>query len=658
MSCNTAYSYSPPLILDENEVLHHFDSLLSTVIAHSRDHYWTQSGGVPDATATGTALCLYYAAMESDSGYPSVLITHPHGGIARRLQYNTCPLNFRVLFQRWADAVSRIHELSEYQRAELENVVHNGVPLPFPPAVRSSFYPPSGYDLPHSPVHGIAETLHVLARDISSCRQSRMQQHRVHSMPFIDTSSPWATPVTASPVNEVFYPQAQPGNSNFGYLRTDSPPHSYTLPASYSPAPSTASTPLYSPVWSPGSTNDQGVPVGGFLATPERGITLPTPGSATFRMPSPQPFNSRGSSPIENQQKRFTIANPDDTLVRSHDFTSSTNSTVTMISSNTSKLEIMNQLYCRGCKDLSGRLDYSSFSPRAISRGGFGEVYFGALRDGMRVAVKIMYAHETYEESKHLKYTAREVHTWSKCNHPNVARLMGTAEFHGQLAMVSQWMENGNLRNYISKNPSANRLKLCAQIADGLQYLHSIQIVHGDLKGANVLISHDGDPILIDFGNATQSCASLQFTKNGTNLGMTMRWAVRLVLFSFSPDHNELAQAPEIFENGDVSNEADVYALGMTILETFTGKHPYDTIKNDPSIVKTVVADKKIPDRPPEIPEDNMSGNMLWELLVNCWSHKPSERPTALSVHQSLKKILEGSQLDPSLSRSNTNFET
>ncbi|KAG8794232.1 hypothetical protein FRC12_000084 [Ceratobasidium sp. 428] len=628
MSYGPAYPLSPPPFLSEDEVFQNFELLLDRAIANASNKGWLQSSGEPHVTVTGSALCLYYAAIASDTGRPSVLIVQVYGGIPKRLQYNTCPPSFGSLFHNWAELVPNVQALSEYQKAELEHIICSGTPAPLPPAIYSPNYPSSGYLTP-SPVHMIAAALYALAQQITTCRAYRTQHRRARSVPNINTNSPWVAAMTLSPVEGISpliqhpSPQSELGGSVFGYPQSASPPESHSPPASYSPAPSTESTAVYSPVLSPGSTNDRGIFVGGFLAPLERGVTLPAQGSTTLPMPSLQHFDSRDPSPMNDQRKRYTSAGPDYTTTRSYDPTSSTHSTATVISSRTPKSEVIGELQAHGCKDLTRSLNHSSFIP--ISRGGYGEVYSGTLWDGTPVAVKIMFSHDQYEESKHLKHTAREVHTWSKCDHPNVARLMGLADFRGQLAMVSRWMANGNLRNYVNKYPHVNRLELCTQVAGGLEYLHQIKIVHGDLKGANILMDSEWIPVLIDFGNAVQSNSTLQFTRNGTNQGMTMRWT-----------------APELFDDSEVSYEADVYALGMTILEVFTGKEPYHSVKRDSAIVKAVSTDKKIPDRPPEIPEGTLWGDILWEILVNCWAHTPSERPTAASIHRSLKKISEG----------------
>ncbi|KAG9075207.1 hypothetical protein FRC06_010224, partial [Ceratobasidium sp. 370] len=237
-------------------------------------------------------------------------------------------------------------------------------------------------------------------------------------------------------------------------------PQRTSPPAAHEPSPSAESTASFSPTLFPGSTNEQDRFVGGFA--PQRGATAPGQIFSDPRIPfpSPQPFNAPTYPPVDDPYRRNTVVNVDYGAPGPYNTSSSTDSTATVIGSRTPISEIIMQLCLHGCEDLTRLIDQSSLSSRPIFRGGFGEVYRGRLWDGTQVAIKTIYPHEEHGESKHLKHSARELHTWSKCNHPNVARLMGLAEFNGQIAMVSLWMENGHLRDYVNKNPTVDRLEL------------------------------------------------------------------------------------------------------------------------------------------------------------------------------------------------------
>ncbi|KAG9119100.1 hypothetical protein FRC07_006058, partial [Ceratobasidium sp. 392] len=195
--------------------------------------------------------------------------------------------------------------------------------------------------------------------------------------------------------------------------------------------------------------------------------------------------------------------------------------------------EVIARLVEQGCANITNRLDLASCSVYPISRGGFGDIYRGKIQDGTQVAIKTTRLYEVNSNHQsELKSAARLV------------------EFRGQIGMISTWEMNGHLRLYLEQHPEADRCRLSTEIADGLSYLHQLNIVHGDLKGANILISERGVPLLSDFGNSTIERHTLTFTDTPTKKAMSLRWA-----------------APEVMDGGTISSiPADVYALGMTIL--------------------------------------------------------------------------------------------
>ncbi|KAG8707648.1 hypothetical protein FRC08_000370 [Ceratobasidium sp. 394] len=249
--------------------------------------------------------------------------------------------------------------------------------------------------------------------------------------------------------------------------------------------------------------------------------------------------------------------------------------------------EIVQHLTEHRCQDITDHLDASSCGSQPVSWGGFGDVFFGSLLGGTKVAIKT--ARELIPPSddsrKSLKEAARELYIWSKCRHPNVLPLLGLAVFRGRLGMVSLWMENGNLLLYLAKNPNTDRCRMSTQICDGVSYLHraDVGIIHGDLKGANVVISSDGTPMLTDFGNAVLQEYTLSFTETTQKNSVSARWT-----------------APELLHGATYSIPADVYALGMTILETITGTVPFSD-RNHIAVLAAVMTHKT-----PTRPEDDI----------------------------------------------------
>ncbi|QRV88286.1 Tyrosine kinase catalytic domain protein [Ceratobasidium sp. AG-Ba] len=221
---------------------------------------------------------------------------------------------------------------------------------------------------------------------------------------------------------------------------------------------------------------------------------------------------------------------------------------------------------------------------------------------------------------------------WSRCRSPNVLPPLGLAIVDNQIRMVSRWMENGDLPGYLRRHSDVDRLDMCTQISQGLEYIHSIPMIHGDLKGPNVLVSDTGVPMITDFGNAVLEYGTIQFTKTAQLPGFTARWT-----------------APELLESEDFaqSKEADVYALGMTILEVMSGEVPFANYKQEIRLVLAIVNKKMTPNRPEaEIPTGDERSDRLWTLLGRCWSSEPTERPSANEVAGMMVQIMAGKTED------------
>ncbi|QRV88275.1 Tyrosine-protein kinase [Ceratobasidium sp. AG-Ba] len=289
-----------------------------------------------------------------------------------------------------------------------------------------------------------------------------------------------------------------------------------------------------------------------------------------------------------------------------------------------------------GCEDLTSRLHSETLSAaQAIFNGGYGNIYTGILDRRYKVAIKALRVSTGPGDEADVlpKRAARELYTWSRCSNRNVLPLLGLAVIDNQIRMVSWWMDNGDLPGYLSRNPDVDRLDMCTQISQGLQYIHGLPMIHGDLKGPNVLVSDTGVPMITDFGNAVLEYGTVQFTKTAQLPGFTVRWT-----------------APELLMSEDFaqSKEADVYALGMTILEVMSGKVPFANQKHEIRLIAAIVTKNLTPDRPEaEIPTGDERSDRLWTLLGRCWSSEPAERPSASEVAETMAQIMAGKAEDP-----------
>ncbi|CUA68982.1 putative WD repeat-containing protein alr3466 [Nostoc sp, PCC 7120] [Rhizoctonia solani] len=294
-----------------------------------------------------------------------------------------------------------------------------------------------------------------------------------------------------------------------------------------------------------------------------------------------------------------------------------------IISCELSIRQIFDCLTESGCIDLSSQMDAEQGAAMIVSGGGFGDIWKGQLHSGGHVAIKAWRTNTLEQcEYKTVKRAARELFLWSRMDHPNVHRLQGVIMFRERyLGMVSEWMDYGNLHEYLQKQPSADRYQLCIHVASGLEYMHRSNTVHGDLKAINVLVSADGTAKLSDFDFSIMSeVGGLVFSETSNSRLGSLRWAAPELL---------LADVPQR------STQCDVYALGMTFLEIFTGQVPYPDCKKDFTIFLNVQKGT-LPTRPLDRLTDDEKNNMMWQLMVDCWNREPGERPSSGQVVDAL----------------------
>ncbi|KAF8677594.1 dihydroxyacetone kinase [Rhizoctonia solani] len=259
--------------------------------------------------------------------------------------------------------------------------------------------------------------------------------------------------------------------------------------------------------------------------------------------------------------------------------------------------------------------------PRPYTGGGYGDVYKWSKKDGSIVSIKCLRIYENSESTpKSTKRISRELYHLFRASHPNVLELTGVALFNGQIAIVSPWMKNGNLRKYIRSQPEVDRWSLCIQIAEGLAHIHSIKMVHGDLKAENILVSDQGVVKISDFGNSILEECSLRYTATSRVGGGTSRW-MAWELFSDPP--------------ADISATTDVHSLGMANspgkYEVMTGEYPYAEYKGNISVLGPL-SEKRLPKRPEAFASHRRWGDERWALLLDCWNVDPNLRPDSLKV--------------------------
>ncbi|KAF9261240.1 kinase-like protein [Marasmius fiardii PR-910] len=138
--------------------------------------------------------------------------------------------------------------------------------------------------------------------------------------------------------------------------------------------------------------------------------------------------------------------------------------------------------------------DVTRVSVYPLGGGGFADVYKGLAFAGTRtVCLKVLRIHTQNDERKRNKMIddfCQEALIWTQLSHPNVLQLLGvnTKLFGGNFCLISPWMDNGDVINFLQKTPDHDRLRSICEIAAGLEYLHSRSpmIVHGDIRGVYI----------------------------------------------------------------------------------------------------------------------------------------------------------------------------
>lgn len=220
-----------------------------------------------------------------------------------------------------------------------------------------------------------------------------------------------------------------------------------------------------------------------------------------------------------------------------------------------------------------------------------------------------------------LEKLQRQHVTWRNLDHPNVCKVYEIAEEFGFLpALVMDYYPKGNIIKHIQKhNPSTEqRMSWVLDIANGLAYLHSFNVYHGDLRGGNVFLDNSNRAVIADYGIASYFNSSDFTSAKSTS---TVRWS--------APETIALPPAPT-----PQPEKIDIFALGMTMLEIFSGHPPYSD-KSDTGAIFAVAKNEG-----PKLPENIIANPGLKEFFDSCTTRTPEDRPSAQQASEILQALL------------------
>ncbi|KAF8696555.1 hypothetical protein AX14_001521 [Amanita brunnescens Koide BX004] len=249
-----------------------------------------------------------------------------------------------------------------------------------------------------------------------------------------------------------------------------------------------------------------------------------------------------------------------------------------------------------------------------IGIGGFGRVLKGE-HEGQEVAMKVLYQVQDTQRTDF----CREALAWRSLTHEFILPLLGIFEDHAQLYLVSPYMTNGTLTDWRrqTKEPVGEVHRLMLEVAQGVQYIHSEGIVHGDLKGENVLLDSSFHCQIADFGLTRHSDA----TVTGTSAFSVYFAAPELFgkCTCLRPDCEGCDGDHEMQRKRTMAT--DVFAFSCLYYAIFFDAVPFQ--KKNVFQISRLVTDGKHPDRLDcPIMEDD-----TWNLIKSSREPSPSDRP-------------------------------
>lgn len=260
------------------------------------------------------------------------------------------------------------------------------------------------------------------------------------------------------------------------------------------------------------------------------------------------------------------------------------------------------------------REDTDWLKGQQIGLGAFSSCYQAQdVGTGTLMAVKqVTYVRNTSSEQEEVVEALREeIRMMSHLNHPNIIRMLGATCEKSNYNLFIEWMAGGSVAHLLSKYGAFKEsvvINYTEQLLRGLSYLHENQIIHRDVKGANLLIDSTGQRLRIaDFG------AAARLASKGTGAGEFQGQLLGTIAF----------MAPEVLRGQQYGRSCDVWSVGCAIIEMACAKPPWNAEKhsNHLALIFKIASATTAP----SIPSHLSPG--LRDVALRCLELQPQDRP-------------------------------
>ncbi|XP_023810243.1 discoidin domain-containing receptor 2 [Oryzias latipes] len=231
----------------------------------------------------------------------------------------------------------------------------------------------------------------------------------------------------------------------------------------------------------------------------------------------------------------------------------------------------------------------------------------------------------------------KEIKIMSRLKDPNIIRLLAVCIYSNPLCMITEYMENGDLNQFLSRHEPEGQLALLSntatvsfsnlcymatQIASGMKYLSSLNFVHRDLATRNCLVGKNYTIKIADFGMSRNLYSGDYYRIQGRAV-LPIRW-----------------MSWESILLGKFTTASDVWAFGVTLWEilNFCKEQPYSQLTDEQVIENTgeFFRDQK---RQIYLPQPVLCSDSLYKIMLTCWRRNAKERPSFQEIHRRLSDL-------------------